>query len=298
MTTNLLALETSGRSGSIALAKSTESLVELRESIGSDWSLPGRSLKILTERLEILSLDLDPTWGSAKTLAPAIQKLLAQDGLAPKNLHAIAVVQGPGSFTGLRVGIATAKVMAYALQIPIVAIDTLEVIAQQVSDSRTEPDSPTVPGSPTVHGSPTVPGSQSLDLFAVADAFRGQSFWAKYRIGAGECLETTRTRIDDNTWLAQELSVQDPSGCIAVAGPSLEKLRDCYREIPSLQSQRALDTSPLVWEPKQYGEPRASTVARLGWRAWLRNQTVEPFGLLPMYYRSSAAEEKQSSGPS
>ena len=286
MTTNLLALETSGRSGSIALAKSTESLVGLRESIGSDWSLPGRCLKILTERLEILSLDLDPTWGSAKTLAPAIQKLLAQDGLAPKDLHAIAVVQGPGSFTGLRVGIATAKVMAYALQIPIVAIDTLEVIAQQVSDSRTEP------------GSPTVPGSQSLDLFAVADAFRGQSFWAKYRIGAGECLETTRTRIDDNTWLAQELSVQDPSGCIAVAGPSLEKLRDCYREIPSLQSQRALDTSPLVWEPKQYGEPRASTVARLGWRAWLRNQTVEPFGLLPMYYRSSAAEEKQSSGPS
>ena len=286
MTTNLLALETSGRSGSIALAKSTESLVGLRESIGSDWSLPGRCLKILTERLEILSLDLDPTWGSAKTLAPAIQKLLAQDGLAPKDLHAIAVVQGPGSFTGLRVGIATAKVMAYALQIPIVAIDTLEVIAQQVSDSRTEP------------GSPTVPGSQSLDLFAVADAFRGQSFWAKYRIGAGECLETTRTRIDDNTWLAQELSVQDPSGCIAVAGPSLEKLRDCYREIPSAQSQRALDTSPLVWEPKQYGEPRASTVARLGWRAWLRNQTVEPFGLLPMYYRSSAAEEKQSSGPS
>ena len=286
MTTNLLALETSGRSGSIALAKSTESLVGLRESIGSDWSLPGRCLKILTERLEILSLDLDPTWGSAKTLAPAIQKLLAQDGLAPKDLHAIAVVQGPGSFTGLRVGIATAKVMAYALQIPIVAIDTLEVIAQQVSDSRTEPDSP------------TVPGSQSLDLFAVADAFRGQSFWAKYRIGAGECLETTRTRIDDNTWLAQELSVQDPSGCIAVAGPSLEKLRDCYREIPSAQSQRALDTSPLVWEPKQYGEPRASTVARLGWRAWLRNQTVEPFGLLPMYYRSSAAEEKLSSGPS
>ena len=286
MTTNLLALETSGRSGSIALAKSIESLDGLRESIGSEWSLPGRCLRNLTERLEILSLDLDPTWGSAITLAPAIQKLLAQDGLAPNGLHAIAVVQGPGSFTGLRVGIATAKVMAYALQIPIRAIDTLEVIAQQVSDSRTEPDSR------------TVLGSQSLDLFAVADAFRGQSFWAKYRIGAGECIETTRTRIDDNTWLAQELSVQDPSGCICVAGPSLEKLRDCYREIPSAESQTALDKSHLVWEPKQLGEPRASTVARLGWRAWLRDQTVEPFGLLPMYYRSSAAEEKHSSGPS
>jgi tRNA threonylcarbamoyl adenosine modification protein YeaZ len=291
MTTNLLALETSGRSGSIALAKSTESLDGLRDSIGSDWSLPGRCLRNLTERLEILSLDLDPTWGSAKTLAPAIQKLFAQDGLAPKDLHAIAVVQGPGSFTGLRVGIATAKVMAYALQIPILAIDTLEVIAQQVSDSRTEPDSR------------TVLGSQSLDLFAVADAFRGQSFWAKYRIGAGECVETTRTRIDDNTWLAQELSaqvlsVQDPSGCICVAGPSLEKLRDCYREIPSVQSQTTLDKARLVWEQKQYGEPRASTVARLGWRAWLRDQTVEPFGLLPMYYRSSAAEEKHSSGTS
>lgn len=292
MTTNLLALETSGRSGSIALAKSNESLDGLRESIGSGWSPPGRCLRNLTERLEILSLDLDPTWGSAKTLAPAIQKLLAQDGLSPKDLHAIAVVQGPGSFTGLRVGIATAKVMAYALKIPIVAVDTLEVIAQQVSDSRTESESPTEPESPTV------PGSQNLDLFAVADAFRGQSFWAKYRIGAGECVETIRTRIDDNTWLAQELSAQDPSVCIAVAGPSLEKLRECYRDVPSSQSQSALDKRSLVWEPKQYGEPRASTVARLGWRAWMRNQTVEPFGLLPMYYRSSAAEEKQSSGPS
>ena len=145
MTTNLLALETSGRSGSIALAKSIESLDGLRESIGSEWSLPSRCLRNLTERLEILSLDLDPTWGSAKTLAPAIQKLLAQDGLAPNDLHAIAVVQGPGSFTGLRVGIATAKVMAYALQIPILAIDTLEVIAQQVSDSRTKSDSRTEP---------------------------------------------------------------------------------------------------------------------------------------------------------
>ena len=292
MTTNLLALETSGRSGSIALAKSNESLDGLRESIGSGWSPPGRCLRNLTERLEILSLDLDPTWGSAKTLAPAIHKLLAQDGLSPKDLHAIAVVQGPGSFTGLRVGIATAKVMAYALKIPIVAVDTLEVIAQQVSDSRTESESPTEPESPTV------PGSQNLDLFTVADAFRGQSFWAKYRIGAGECIETIRTRIDDNTWLAQELSAQDPSVCIAVAGPSLEKLRECYRDVPSSQCQSALDKRSLVWEPKQYGEPRASTVARLGWRAWMRNQTVEPFGLLPMYYRSSAAEEKQSSGPS
>jgi tRNA threonylcarbamoyladenosine biosynthesis protein TsaB len=281
MTTNLLALETSGRSGSIALAKMPDSFETLRESLGpglQGLSSGSFSLRNLIDPMQVLSLELDPSWGSAKTLAPAIQKLLAQDGLEPKDLHAIGVVQGPGSFTGLRVGIATAKVMAYALRLPVVAIDTLDVIAQQVSDTWTDR------------------GLESVDLFAVADAFRGQSFWAKYRLGAGECVQTIPTRIDDNTWLAKEIAQQNRSGSCSVAGPSLQKLRDCHRDFVTAQSPTALENSKLVWEDRNCGEPRASTVARLAWRAWLRQQTTEPFVLLPKYYRSSAAEEKQTAG--
>ena len=75
----------------------------------------GSAFESLLDRITTHSIELDPRWGSAKTLAPAIEELLSVQGITPADVHAIAVVQGPGSFTGLRVGIATAKVMAYAL---------------------------------------------------------------------------------------------------------------------------------------------------------------------------------------
>ncbi|MBR5280529.1 MAG: tRNA (adenosine(37)-N6)-threonylcarbamoyltransferase complex dimerization subunit type 1 TsaB [Clostridia bacterium] len=62
-------------------------------------------------------------------LLPAIETLLAECGVAPKNLDLIAVTKGPGSFTGLRIGVVTAKTMAYALHIPLVGVNTLDAIA-------------------------------------------------------------------------------------------------------------------------------------------------------------------------
>lgn len=62
-------------------------------------------------------------------LLPAIETLLAQCGTEPKDLDLIAVTKGPGSFTGLRIGVVTAKTMAYALHIPLVGVNTLDAIA-------------------------------------------------------------------------------------------------------------------------------------------------------------------------
>ncbi len=64
-------------------------------------------------------------------LLPALNSLLGHSGITLNDVGAIAVAQGPGSFNGLRVGIATAKGLAYSLQVPIVAISTLEVEAYQ-----------------------------------------------------------------------------------------------------------------------------------------------------------------------
>ncbi len=67
----------------------------------------------------------------SEQLVPHIDMLLAACGKKKQDLTSIAVSIGPGSFTGLRIGLATAKMMAFALQIPIVGISTMEVLAYQ-----------------------------------------------------------------------------------------------------------------------------------------------------------------------
>lgn len=67
-------------------------------------------------------------------LLPAIETLLAECGVTPKDLDLIAVTKGPGSFTGLRIGVVTAKTMAYALHIPLVGVNTLDAIAASFAD--------------------------------------------------------------------------------------------------------------------------------------------------------------------
>jgi tRNA threonylcarbamoyladenosine biosynthesis protein TsaB len=65
-------------------------------------------------------------------LLDQIQRLLDQCAAAIKNLNAVAVCRGPGSFTGLRVGMATAKGLCWSLEIPLIGIPTLDAVAQSV----------------------------------------------------------------------------------------------------------------------------------------------------------------------
>lgn len=66
-----------------------------------------------------------------RVLAPAIEQLLRDAHVQLADIDGIAISIGPGSFTGLRIGLATAKGIAYAIQRPIVAVPTLEALAQQ-----------------------------------------------------------------------------------------------------------------------------------------------------------------------
>jgi tRNA threonylcarbamoyladenosine biosynthesis protein TsaB len=100
----LLIVETSGRAGLVALAE-------------------GPALRGVRP--------LDEARRHARDLAPAIGQLLHAAGWHPRDLHGVVVSRGPGSYTGLRVGLMAAKTLAYATGCALLAVDTFAAIAQQ-----------------------------------------------------------------------------------------------------------------------------------------------------------------------
>lgn len=71
-------------------------------------------------------------YSHAERLHVFIEEILMEANVKLPDLKAIAVSQGPGSYTGLRIGVSTAKGLCYALEIPLISIDTLQVLAHQV----------------------------------------------------------------------------------------------------------------------------------------------------------------------
>ncbi|WP_016988065.1 tRNA (adenosine(37)-N6)-threonylcarbamoyltransferase complex dimerization subunit type 1 TsaB [Flavobacterium sp. ACAM 123] len=74
-------------------------------------------------------------YSHAERLHVFIEASLKEAGIVYKDLSAIAVSQGPGSYTGLRIGVSAAKGFCYALSIPLIAVDTLQILAAQASVS-------------------------------------------------------------------------------------------------------------------------------------------------------------------
>jgi tRNA threonylcarbamoyladenosine biosynthesis protein TsaB len=74
----------------------------------------------------------EQNFSHAEKLHVFIEELLTENQLQFSDLSAIAVSQGPGSYTGLRIGVSSAKGFCYALNIPMIAIDTLQLIAKQI----------------------------------------------------------------------------------------------------------------------------------------------------------------------
>lgn len=109
----LLLLETSGRGGFVAVAQ-------------------GGTL--------LRAHALDESRRHARDLAPAVAQLLQACGWQPRDLHAVAVGRGPGSYTGLRVGLMSAMTLAYATGCRLVALDTFAILSRQAPPEVTALD--------------------------------------------------------------------------------------------------------------------------------------------------------------
>jgi tRNA threonylcarbamoyladenosine biosynthesis protein TsaB len=166
-------------------------------------------------------------------LMPALTRMLAQQGVDAEHLAAVAVASGPGSFTGLRIGMSVAKGLAQAQGIPILGVPTLEIL--------------TVPHS-----------EQRRPVWAVIQAGRGRLCAAYYRRRGG------RWRQDGDLHLTtvEELALMLAGRCL-VCGELSQAERDYLAEeseadlvfaCPSLTMRRAACLAELGWERFQKGE--------------------------------------------
>jgi tRNA threonylcarbamoyladenosine biosynthesis protein TsaB len=112
----------------------------------------------------------------------AIDNIIRDAGYAISNLDAIAVTSGPGSYTGLRVGMATAKGLCYALHIPFITESTLKVMAFAASEQAADP---------------------SLLFCPMIDARRMEVFTALYDSRLNELMPATPMVLDENSFSAQ-----------------------------------------------------------------------------------------------
>lgn len=91
------------------------------------------SVSLAKEGKTILCKEIaEEGYSHAERLHVFIEDLVQKAGIHFKDIQAIAVSQGPGSYTGLRIGVSAAKGLCYALNVPLIAVDTLQVLASQV----------------------------------------------------------------------------------------------------------------------------------------------------------------------
>lgn len=200
--------------------------------------------------------------GVSVTLAPLINQLLQTNNLTPQNLDLITLAIGPGMFTGLRVGVVTAKSIAYATNAKLIAINTLEGIATQTFESNF--------GSKhhdqTIH---VAINAQRKQLFV--RSFRYVAPWQVAPMGDSEL-------VDLPAWL----SARNENDI--VVGNGLKLLGDHLSE----QQNRLSIPDKSLWELS------AESVGKIAWEKFQQGHEDDLWKVQPLYFRPSAAEEKLS----
>lgn len=201
-------------------------------------------------------VSLDAAQRTTQTLFPALQSLLEQSGWKAQDVEWVGVDQGPGSFTGLRIGVTVAKTFAYATGAAVRGISSLHVLAQQAAEAQ--PDRP-------------------ARLVPVLDAHRQQVFTACFDWDPGR----------------RQLQRLLPDRILPVA-QWLEELPPGARACGPILSQLAQRLPPQVEAvPEAAWTPHALTVARITAEGAACESPDSCWSLKPHYLRASAAEEKR-----
>ena len=224
---HLLAFETSAKAASVALFQDGKLLAEQYQNTGLTHS---------------------------QTLMVMAEQLLAQCALTPENIDAVAVANGPGSFTGVRIGAAAAKGFAWGAEIPIYGVSTLEAMAMGL-------------------------GIYDGFVCPVMDARREQVYNALFYVNQGVVTRHTPDRAIALVDLKNELKNLEKPVYLVGDGSIL-----CYNTLKE-------DVPNLILPPEGRMHQRAVGV---GLAALAREESDDPAALVPNYLRLSQAERERN----
>lgn len=252
MTLLSLAIETSGRNHCVAVSDAGKIIAKADAKSFLDNAPVGDSL---------------PGPGSSSLLMPMIRSVFAEAAVEPHQIGLISVTNGPGSFTGLRVGVVTAKTLAFSLDCPLAAVDTLRACAVR---------------STLKHGL-----DSGRVVKTVINAQRGQLFAESFRVTAtaespdrsADCVPVSAAQIVDPGQWVSELEEED-----FLTGPGLKMAS-------SLLEAAMVEMPLLEVEQESFRDCDVATVAAIGEEKFHSGELVSAWDLKPVYFRPSAAEE-------
>jgi tRNA threonylcarbamoyladenosine biosynthesis protein TsaB len=187
----------------------------------------------------------------AETLVPAIRFVCEQARIELSEVGAVAVDVGPGLFTGLRVGIATAKAVALALDVPMLGFTSLDLLAFPVRYS-------------------------DRLVAAVVDARRGEVFWALYRQVPGGVQRVSEPTVGSPEDLVNELMAVGDD--VLVVGDGALRHADVFDELTSVEQAG-----------QGHEHPDAASLVQLAHARALREEFVAHEEITPLYLRQPDA---------
>ena len=205
--------------------------------------------------------EIRPEGRSAQTFAPAMQILLDQIGWKANDIQCIAVGVGPGSFTGLRVGITAAKMFAYATGAKIIGVDTLLALAVAIKE-----------------------GTKRVSV--AVDAQRSEIVAQNFEIRSDGPVPFGPQRIIPiaKWWEFGKDGVEDAEAeKIIFSGPILRRIE---KNVPV----------EITLADRSFWEPQAISIAQIAAARFHRNEFDDLWSLVPHYSRPSAAEERKELG--
>jgi len=234
--------------------------------LGLDTATPLAGIAIV-DGDRVLGEAREGTRGRGADLLVKIDLVCRTAGVAPAALEAIAIGAGPGSFTGLRIGMATAKGIAFAANRPLWAVSSLAALAD---DARQE-----------LAADPAVPAGGVI--CAVLDARRGEVFAGCFRDGIALAPERVMAPAELAAWVAEvtEAAGAGPAPHVWFAGDAIDAHRDALAALPAHGPWLAART------------PSGCAVARLALAGTRVDITL---GGVPTYIRPSEAEVKYPDG--
>lgn len=172
----------------------------------------------------------------AKHLLPFVDEVLKQAEVSMKEINGVAVSIGPGSYTGLRIGVSTAKGIAYTAGIPVMAISTLESIAQ---------------GAKTLWAESS---SEQPQIIPMIDARRMEVFTTHYDFDINQ-LEEVSSKIIDETTFAELLSKEKVLFC----GNGMPKCKEILSAFPNakfmdapISAKNMLPAALRKWQKQEF----------------------------------------------